>query len=263
MGAGGYFLLTPTTKRFTLDGPDGTPLVDLCVNASGYGAIVSVPAGAEITSGPPTLKVGPVEAVELLRRCNLYRLSSGRPPYVIPPALIKRAKSETLPGLEALVAFPGVAKNYFPGSGTWSGTGLWVSWRGECALEMLSTSGFIRKQLTIEDAEAWLRANGHPLPWSTVMGGVKVDAPPAPPDTWQIVTRGDKRAGSPAPAPDVSTHGVRVTKEDAAAKARELKEQTVGERKLRQRVSDAPTITPPPISAPVKKRAATRKRRRP
>jgi hypothetical protein len=262
IGAGAFFVLMPSTLRFELDGPDGKPVADLCVNASGYGAIVTVPPGADITGGPPTSKVGPVAAVELLRRCNLYRLSSGRTPHVIPPALIKRAKSETLPGLEALVPFPGEQKEYFAGSGTWADTGLWVSARGDCALEMLSTSGYIRKTLTLEDAEAWLRANGHGPPWRTIAGGVR-HAEPAAPDTWEIVTRGDRRASSPAAAPDISTHGVRVTKDNAAALARQVKEQAAGERKLRQRVSDAPTITPPPISAPVKKRAATRKRRGP
>ena len=262
IGAGTFFTLTPSTLRFELDGPDGKPVADLCVNASGYGAIVTVPPGADITGGPPTAKVGPVEAVELLRRCNLYRLSSGRPQHKIPPALIKRAKSETLPGLEALVPFPGQPKEYFAGRGTWADTGLWVSFRGDCALEMHSTSGYIRKSLTLSDAEVWLRDNGHQPPWFKLDGGAEHVEPPVA-DVWEIVTRGDRRAGSTAEPPDVSRGGVRVGKADAAEKARELKARVAGERQLRQRVAKSPTIPPPPISPPVKARGSGRRKRKP
>jgi hypothetical protein len=262
IGAGAYFVLMPSTLRFALDGPDGEPVADLLVNASGYGAIVTVPPGAEITGGPPTSKVGPMAAVELLRRCNLYRLSSGRAQHAIPPALIKRAKSETLPGLAALVPFPGYHKQYFPGVGPWVDTGLWVSSRGECALEMQSTSGFIRKALTLADAAVWLTANGHATPWGTIPGGVPAREPPPPADVWEIVTSGDKRAGSTAAPPDIAAAGVPVTRENAATIARQLKAKTAGERDLRQRVASAPTIAPPPISPPVKTRGGARSRRR-
>lgn len=266
IGAGTYFVLVPSTLCFELTDSAGEHVADLLVNASGYGAIVTVPPGYVPVVGQnvPT-KISPVQAVELLRRCNLYRLSAGLPQHVIPPALIKRAKSDTMPGIEALVPFPGQHKQYFAGVGTWADTGLWVSARGECALEMQSTSGYIRKMLSLEDAAVWLRTNGHEPPWGYVPGSPATTAPPPPPpDTWEIVTRGDRRAGSTADAPIIETRGVVVTKETAAAKARELKAKAAGERELRHRVSKAPTISPPPISPPVKERAPSkppRKRR--
>lgn len=262
IGAGAFFVLLPSTLRFVLDGPRGEPVADLLVNATGYGGIVTVPPGYVPVSGQnvPT-KISPAQAVELLRRCNLHRLTGGRPPHVIPPALIKRAKAETLPGLEALVPFPGQHKQYFAGVGTWAGTGLWVSARGECALEMQATSGYIRKMLTLADAGAWLEANEHEPPWHYIPGRDSAPEIPPPADTWQIVTKGDKRAGSPADAPRIETRGVVVTKETAAAKARELKAKAAGEQQLRHRVAAAPTIAPPPISPPVKTRAPTRKKR--
>jgi len=209
VGAGTFFVLTGTTRRLPLEGADGSPVADLLLNAAGYGALVTVPPGLplEALDGDAVTKIGPVEAVELLRRVNLYRLGSGRPELAIPPALVKRAKAETMPGIEALVPFPGQVKQYFEGRGGWQGTGLWVSWRGECALEMLGASGYLRKMLSLLDAEKWLEANGHAVPWHEIGG----PGPPAGgrlPDTWEIVTRGDKRAGREAPVPELLTRPV-------------------------------------------------------
>jgi hypothetical protein len=256
-------VLTESTLRLPLEGADGVPVADLLMNAGGYGALVTVPPGLPIADidGDSVTKIGPVEAVELLRRVNLYRLGSGRPELRIPPALVKRAKAETMPGIEALVPFPGQVKKYFAGRGAWHGTGLWVSWRAEFALEMLGASGYIRKTLTLTAAEKWLEANGHAVPWFEPHGPGPPDERVIP-DTWEIVTRGDKRAGREAPVPELLARGVAVDRHNAAEQAKAVRARTQQERELREAVARAPTISPPPISAPVKSRAPTRKRRR-
>jgi hypothetical protein len=197
--------------------------------------------------------MGPLEAVELLRRVNLFRLSSGRTEFKIPSALIKRAKADVAPGIEALVAFPGQLKTFYEGRGSWADTGLWVSAGGECALEMQSSQGYIRKPLSQHDAELWLKANGH-TGWHEPHGpGKKEQSVSAP---WEIVTRGSPAAGRRT----FWAFPGAVTKETATEKAVETKLQAAKDKTLRTAVARAKAIPAPSIKPPRKPRKPSRKR---
>jgi hypothetical protein len=261
IGPGTYFVLSASTLRIPLEGPDGRAVADLLVNAQGHGGVVAVPPGCDVqvAGSEAVTKLGPLEAVELLRRVNVFRLSRGAAAIDIPPPLLKRAKSEQLPGLEALVPFPGVMKEFFAGQGTWSGTGLWLSARGEAALEMAAGGGVLRKLLTLDEAGAWLESNGYQVPWSHVAGGKQSPSPPAPQDVWEIVTRGVTSRTSPVPP--ILEHGVAVDRHNAAEQVAAVRAKSRAEHELRSAVAKAPRLVPPPISPPVKTRAPTRKRR--
>lgn len=250
IGSGSYFVVSGSTLRFPVESLEGKPLAELLVNAAGNGAIVLVPPGFKFPDGVSAVRYGPLEAVDLLRRTNMARLVSNRPELKIPAALIRRAKAETLPGLEALKPFPGKLKTYYEGRGSWADTGLWVSADLEFSLEMRAPVGYVRKTLTPREAELWLEANGHEA-WTTPHG----DKAPAEgtPDHWRIATRGHVGEGArhfnsiqwgtgePLPA-------------DATAEIKKRKAQAGKDAKLRDVVRKAKAVSPPTISPPRKPR---------
>lgn len=240
-------MLTPKTIRLPVEAHDGRLAGELLVNAQGNGALALVPPGCKIPDGVTAARMSPLEAVEMLRRVNLYRLSAGRPQLDIPAALVRRAKADTAPGIEALVPFPGKLKTFYEGRGSWADTGLWVSAEGECELEMSAAVGYLRKRLTQREAELWLQANGHEKAWHTIGRG---STPDAEPDQWRIATRGHVSEGKRAfwalswdPPPP-------ATKETAKAAAKD--------RELREAIKRARTTPPPSISPPRKPRRSRR-----
>jgi hypothetical protein len=256
VGAGGYFVLTPSTLRFQIDAAtDGRIVAELLVNTNGDGAIVLVPPGVKFAPGIAASKMGPLEAVELLRRVNLYRLANGRPEHRIPAALIRRAKAEQLPGIEALVPFPGRLKTFYEGRGSWEGAGLWVSADGEYSLEMRAPVGVLRKSLTELEAKLWLDANGHKA-WDEPHG--RGTAPDREPDQWRIATAGHQAEGGRA-FWAVSWGTGEPLAEDPVADIRAKKAAAAKDAKLRDVVKRARSIAPPLISPP---RKAPRPRRR-
>jgi hypothetical protein len=239
-GAGSHFVLSSSTITYPIDAPATGSLgaggaYDMLVNARGYGQIVLVPPGCLLPRGHQAQRISPAQAVEMLRRTNVLRLSTGRPSLEIPGALVKRAKAETAPGIEALVAFPGELKSYYAGRGSWSGVGLWVSAGGECELEMPGGDGWIRKSLSQHDGDLWLQANGHGT------AGIYL--------------------GKATPSREGGGEWRTVTKHNAAATAREVREQARVEKKLRAAVAKAAPRQTPAISPP-KRRKATRRRPR-
>lgn len=248
-GAGSYFLLTPKTLRFPIEGADGVLAAELLINAGGDGAIAMVPPGCKIPTGTTAARVGVLEAVELLRRQNLYRLSTNRPELEIPTALVRRAKAETVPGIEALVAFPGKLKSFYEGRGSWADTGLWVSLDGEYELEMSAAVGFLRKRLTRREAELWLQANGHKLPWETFGDG----GPPTPedPDQWRIATRGHQGEGKR------HFHAISWNAPQPVEPKRPAT-PTAKDQELRAAIKRARPLSPPSISPPRKQRRPRR-----
>lgn len=247
-GAGSHFVLTANTVRFPIDAPAfgmhphirgaraGDDAFEMLVAARGYGQIVLVPPGCMLTRHEPLAqRISPVAAVEMLRRTNVYRLSTGRPALEIPAALVKRAKAEVAPGIEALVAFPGQLKSYYAGRGAWAGVGLWVSANGEYELEMPGGDGWIRKSLSPHDGQLWLEANGHGAAESYFVGAV--------------------------PSRDGGGEWRSVTKQTAAGEARAAREQKRVEQKLRAAVAAAPPRPAPTISPPRRRKAARRRPR--
>lgn len=248
-GAGSYFTLTPRTLRFPVEGFDGQLVAEMLVSAGGNGAIVLVPPGCKIPSGVNASRLGVLEAVELLRRTNLHRISTNRPQLEIPTAMVRRAKAETMPGIEALVAFPGELKTFYEGRGSWADTGLWVSARGEYELEMSAAVGFLRKRLTQREAALWLQANGHELAWDTIGNPPKQKADE--PDQWRIATRGHESEGKRSwwsISWDQAGHEQKPKPAATAAKERELREV----------IKRARPLTPPAISPPRKQRSPRR-----
>jgi hypothetical protein len=246
-GAGSHFTLTATTIRFPIDAPafgmrphirgsrGGGDAFELLVAAGGYGQIVLVPPGCVLTRQDVAQRLSPVAAVEMLRRTNVYRLSTGRPTLEIPAALVKRAKAEVAPGIEALVAFPGQLKTYYAGRGAWVGVGLWVSANGEHELEMPGGDGWLRKSLSPHDGRLWLEANGHGEAETYFAGAV--------------------------PSRDGGGEWRSVTKQTAAGEARAAREQKRVEQKLRAAVAAAPPRPAPTISPPRRRKAARRRPR--
>lgn len=237
-------MLTPQTLRFPIDGRDGELCGELLVNAKGNGAIALVPPGCKLPDGMNGSRLSPIDAVELLRRVNLHRLTTGRAELSIPAALVRRAKAETLPGIEALVPFPGKLKKFFEGRGTWADTGLWVSADGLFELEMSAAVGFLRKRLTQREAELWLRANGHELAWSVI--GEPRKQSEQPPDQWRIATRGHQGEGK---------RSLWAIGWDPAKSPKRIDPK---DRKLREAIKRARTIAPPTISPPRKPRRPRR-----
>lgn len=244
---GGYFVLTPKTQRFVITRPDGTPVAELLVNAGGNGAIVLVPPGARLTASTPAEPYTPSAAVELLRRDNAERLSSGRPEHVIPAALIRRAKSLELPGIDALIPFPGKLKTFYAGRGSWDGTGLWVSWDGEFSLEMRAPIGVLRKVLTDREARAWLASNGHTA-WTAPHGEKPI--PQTEPDQWRIATKGHPGEGAR------SWWAISWPAVDEA----DEQKPTARDEKLRESLKRTRSVAPPQISPPRKRSERRRKR---
>lgn len=243
IGGSSFFVLTDKTARYEIDGAGDTPSAELLVNANGNGAVVLVPPGVKLAPGSAGAPLDPIDAVELLRRVNLYRLSRGKPEHRIPAALLRRARAMELPGMEALVPFPGKLKTFYRGRGSWDGTGLWATADGEFSLEMRAAAGFLRKMLTRREAELWLDANGIKA-WDTINGpGSTSDAPP---DAWRIATAGDPGAGHRSlwaiswAAPPEEPPPTR------AAQAREAK--------LRESLKQTRSVAPPEISPPRKRR---------
>lgn len=239
-GAGSHFVLTGNTLRFPIDAPaldtmPGIAAGELLVAARGYGQIVLVPPGCLLPAGYQAQRISPVAAVEMLRRTNVHRLATGRPALEIPAALVKRAKAETAPGIEALVPFPGQLKRYYPGRGAWVGVGLWVSLSGEYELEMPGGDGWIRKSLSPHDGQLWLEANGH--------------------------GQAERYHGGAVPSRDGGGEWRSVTRQTAAETARETREQKRLEQKLRAAVAAAPPRSAPTISPPRQRKAARRRAR--
>lgn len=247
IGHGSFFTLSPKTLRFQLIASADMPASELWVNAGGDGAIVIV---APVGVMPPRIikRIGPLDALELLQRSNMTRLAAGVPVLKIPAPIIRRAKAETLPGIEALVAFPGKLKRYFEGRGSWDGTGLWVSVDLLCELELSSAMGFLRKRLTLKEAELWLRANDHELPWDTIGKGGKPRAEAS--DVWRIATR-----GSPAAGEDVATAW---SERQSVEKILPPPKPTKHEQELRAAIKRARPLSPPAISPPRKPRRPRR-----
>jgi hypothetical protein len=251
IGAGSFFVLTQKTARFPIESHNRKLVAELLVNADGNGAIALVPPGCRIPDGTTAVRMSPIEAVEMLRRVNLYRLSAGHEQLDIPAALVRRAKADTAPGIEALVPFPGKLKTFYEGRGSWAGTGLWVSADGEQELEMSAAVGFLRKRLTSKEAELWLRANGHEVACLTI------GKPPPEhehPDQWRVATKGHESAGKR----DLwaiswpQAYGV-----DATPTAAPTAEK---DRELREAIKRARTLPPPSISPPRKPRKPRRGR---
>lgn len=246
-GAGSHFTLTATTLRFPIDAPafgmrakmrgsrPDSDAFEILIAAKGYGQIVLVPPGCVFKRGEEAQRLSPIAAVEMLRRCNVYRLSTGRPALEIPAALVKRAKAETAPGIEAFVPFPGQLRSYYAGRGAWSGVGLWVSANGEYELEMPGGDGWIRKSLSPHDGRLWLEANGHGQA-ETYLGGA-------------------------VPSREGGGEWRSVTKQTAAAEARAARDQQRVERQLRAAVAQAPPRPAPTISPPRRRKAARRRPR--
>lgn len=243
IGGGSYFVLTEKTVRYEIDGAGDTPSAELLVNANGNGAVVLVPPGGKLAAGSTAAALEPLDAVELLRRVNLYRLSRGKPEHRIPAALLRRARSMELPGIEALVPFPGKLKTFYRGRGSWVGTGLWATTDGEFSLEMRAAAGYLRKVLTRREAELWLDANGH-TGWTAPHGpGVTSDAPP---DQWRIATAGDPGAGHR------SLWAISwATPEEPSPPTRASKAK---DEKLRESLKRTRSVAPPEISPPRKRR---------
>jgi hypothetical protein len=259
IGGGSFFVLTPATLRFPLVRADGVVVAELWVANQGNGAIILAPPGGKLPDGAEAVRYGPLEAVELLRRDNLQRLTLGEPEHTIPAALIRRAKAETVPGIEALVAFPGKLKTFYDGRGSWADTGLWVSADGEFLLEMRSLMGYVRKALSERDADRWLRANGHgpAAQWAPSRKGKPLTKPKAPAtdggDAWRIATKGHVGAGArsfvampwstPEPA-EKPTKKPKATSDD----------------ELRESIKRTPAIPTPKVSPPGKPRRPRRRR---
>lgn len=247
VGAGSFFVLTPKTLRFPIDGRGGELAGELLVNANGNGAIALVPPGCKLPDGVNASRLSPIDAVELLRRVNLHRLTTGLPELAIPAALVRRAKAETLPGIEALVPFPGKLKKFFEGRGTWADTGLWVSADGLFELEMSAAVGFLRKRLTQREAELWLRANGHPPAWDVM--GDPLKQTEQQPDQWRIATRGHQAEGK---------RSLWAFGWDPKTSPKQIAAQDAKDRQLREAIKRARTIAPPAISPPRKPRRPRR-----
>lgn len=244
---GGYFVLTPKTARYVLLRPDGTHAAEMLVNASGNGAVVLVPPGVKFAPGVIAEPFDPVAAVEALRRDNIRRLELGLAEHRIPAALIRRARAMELPGLEALVPFPGRPAKFYEGRGSWVGTGLWASADGEFQLEMRGTVGVLRKRLTDAEARAWLDVNGHQaytVPHRDKAGTVE-------PDQWRIATKGHPGAGAR------SWFSLAVGLPDPE---QEPPPDTKRSQKLRESLKSTRAIAPPQIPPPRKRSVRRRKR---
>lgn len=252
VGAGSYFVISPRTLRFPIERAPGDVMAELWCNAGGDGALALVPPGGVIPPGGTARRISPIDAVELLRRANMARLAAGQPEHKIPAALLRRAKAETLPGYESLVAFPGQLKTFYEGRGSWADTGLWVSGRGEFQLEMRSSVGYLRKSLTKREAELWLRANGHELAWEEI-GQKKHATPDEPSDPWRIATRGASSAGEPLWWSFSWRTDLLAPAEQQPKPPKPPREQ-----ELRAAVRRARSIAPPAISPPRKPRRPRR-----
>jgi len=255
-GSGSYFVVSENTRRFPIEAPGGRLVAELLVNTAGNGAIVLVPPRCKLPDGVDAVRTTPTDAVELLRRGNLQRLADGRAELAIPAALIRRAKAETLPGIEALVPFPGKAKQFFDGRGSWADTGLWLSADGEWSLEMRAAVGWLRKVLSQAEAEQWLRANSHEIPTRTS----KPTGEPA--DAWRVATAGHPAAGSRA-WQSVSWGTGEPLGADAKAEiqARRIAAiSAVAAASLRAQIRKTKALSPPAISAPGKPRRPRRRR---
>lgn len=258
-GAGSHFVVTARTLRFPVERASGGLVAELWVNAGGDGAIALVPPGGVIPEGCIARQLSPIDAVELLRRGNMRRLAAGQPEHKIPPALIRRAKAETLPGIEALVPFPGRIKTFYEGRGSWTDTGLWVSADGEFQLEMRYGGGYLRKQLTQREAELWLRANGHDNAWLS-FGHGKLRGKDIESEPWRIATRGDEHAGQDLEAwafswrPDL--------RESPTSSPPRRGGKAPKDRELRAAIGRARSIPQPTISPPKKPKARRPRRGR-
>lgn len=244
---GGYFVLTPKTARYVLLRPDGTPAAEMLVNANGNGGILLVPPGVKF--GPDVIAepIDAVAAVEVLRRDNLRRLELKLAEHPIPAALIRRARAMELPGLEALVPFPGRLATFYEGRGSWAGTGLWVSADGEFQLEMRGTVGVLRKRLTDAESRAWLEVNGHQayvVPHRDKPGTVE-------PDQWRIATKGHPGAGARSWL-SLAVGGAEPEKPPPR--------DTKRSEKLRESLKRTRSIAPPQVSPPRKRSPRRRKR---
>ena len=261
VGAGSYFVLTPETVRLEIDATRGAPRVvaEMLINTNGNGAIVIVPPGAKVSPGVEAVKLSPLEAVELLRRVNVYRLAIGRETHAIPAAMIRRAKAETLPGMAAIAdPFPGVAKTFFAGKGSWDGVGLWASADGRFSLEMRAPVGVLRKSLTPAEAELWLVSNGYEKQPSTTSGESK----PPDADGWRVAPASGSN-GAPAHQLPQSwwaiSWGSAGGSQEAVEPARVAKAEAAREARLRDVVKRAKSLPPPVVSPP---RKAPRRRRK-
>jgi len=243
---GGYFVQTSRTLRFELLGPDGSNVAEMLVNSDGNGGIVLVPPGVALARGVEAEPLTPDFALEVLRRDSLRRLSFGKPEHKIPAALIRRARALELPGLEALVPFPGRLATFYAGRGSWDGTGLWVSADGEFQLEIRGLAGVLRKRLTDHEAQAWLDCNGHEaftVPHRDKPGTTE-------PDQWRIATAGHPGAG----ARSFLALGV------GRPPPEQPQPETRRSEKLRESLKRTRSISPPDISPP-RKRSKRRRRK--
>jgi hypothetical protein len=259
IGGGSFFVLTPKTLRFPLVRVDGPVVAELLVSNQGNGAIILVPPGGKLPDGIAAVRYGPLEAVEVLRRDNLQRLTLGKPEHVIPAALIRRAKAETVPGIESLVAFPGKLKTFYDGRGSWADTGLWVSADGEFLLEMRSPLGYVRKALSEKDADRWLQTNGHgpaadhapsrkgkpltkPKPLATDGG-----------DSWRIATKGHAGEGA-------RSHIAISWDTPEIGDTPSSKRRATSDKELREAIKKTPPIPSAKVSPPGKPRRPRRRK---
>lgn len=256
VGAGSYFVLTPETIRLAIDATRGAPRVvaEMLVNTNGNGAIVLVPPGVKVAPGIEAVKLSPLEAVEILRRVNVYRLSVGRETHAIPAAMIRRAKAETLPGMAAIAdPFSGVAKTFFAGKGSWDGVGLWASADGRFSLEMRAPVGVLRKSLTVAEAELWLVSNGYEKQTSTTSG----ESRPPDADGWRVAPASSSNSESVQSLPhawwSISWSTTQSPEKPVEpARVAKAKAEAAREARLRDVVKRAKSLPPPVVSPPRK-----------
>jgi hypothetical protein len=195
IGNGSFFVLTKTTLRIPLTSFRGEVVSEMLLAAGGAGTIIMVPPGMQLRPGVTPWRLSPIEALELLRRTNVHNLTLGGPQIDIPSILVRRAKADMKPGIEALVAFPGEQRKFFEGRGSWAGCGLWVSAGGEYLVEIPGIHGFLRNVLGKKDAEAWLVLNGHDIQEARDFIDKTNAGDESVPYVWRIATKGHEGAG--------------------------------------------------------------------
>lgn len=252
IGGGSFFVLTKTTLRIPLTSFRGEVVSEMLLAAAGAGTIILVPPGAKLRPGVTPCRLSPIEALELLRRTQLHNLTLGGPQIEIPSILVRRAKADTKPGIEALVAFPGEPRKFFEGRGSWEGCGLWVSGGGEYLLEIPGVHGYLRNVLGKKDAESWLTLNGHEL--RDVREFVRQEKDVAAiMHVWKIATKGHEGAGS-------GHHWVIKWDETGDGTKSESRLSEEQAEQLKKRIAKLPPLSAPQVSPPGKPRRPKRRR---
>jgi hypothetical protein len=290
---GGTFRLTPNTQRFLFEGPLSIPALPvatfedqmagrlLLVNTDGHGT--SVVAYPSLDPARDVVYVEPAQALQAIQQGNLLRIERGLAPWPVPGGLVLRSKATQAPPQQALEAFPGSPKSYYPGGGAWSGVGLWVRMtdRPAAQLEMLSGDRhWIRKPLHLVHAAQWLVANGHAVPWPSGTieeepGEGQTHRPTVarpwegfPTLGWRGVDQGDllaeaRAAMDKARTPAQMSKAKLLMEKAFLAEWERMEAAKAGKQgSLQAAVAAAPVVQPLPVAPPMPQKAAKRPRQK-